>query len=126
MKIAVLIARILLGLIFVVFGLNPFLKYIPMQMPPGTAGQFLTALFVSHFVYVVGAAQVIGGVLLLVNGYVPLALWILWHVIVSILAYHSLMDPKGLPLAITVTVLGFMVFFRYEQNFWVIFVAPPG
>jgi len=69
MKIVVLIARILLGLIFVVFGLNPFLKYIPMQMPPGTAGQFLTVLFVSHFVYVVGAAQVIGGVLLLVNRY---------------------------------------------------------
>src|SRR5438270_6746414 len=67
MKIAVLIARILLGLIFVVFGLNPFLKYLPMQMPPGTAGQFLTVLFVSHFVYVVGAAQVIGGVLLLVK-----------------------------------------------------------
>ena len=68
MKIVVLIARILLGLIFVVFGLNPFLKYIPMQMPPGTAGQFLTVLFVSHFVYVVGAAQVIGGVLLLEQG----------------------------------------------------------
>src|SRR5438046_1166535 len=86
MKIAALIARILLGLIFVVFGLNPFLKYIPMQMPPGTAGQFLTVLFVSHFVYVVGAAQVIGGVLLLVSRYVPLALTILGPVIVSILA----------------------------------------
>jgi hypothetical protein len=51
----------LVGLIFVVFGLNPFLKYLPMQMLRGTTGQFLTALFVSHFVYVVGAAQVIGG-----------------------------------------------------------------
>jgi len=61
MKIAALIARILLGLIFVVFGLNPFLKYLPMQMPRGTTSQFLTALCESQFVHVVGAAQVIGG-----------------------------------------------------------------
>src|SRR5438132_13420485 len=105
MKIAVLIARILLGLIFVVFGLNPFLKYLPMQMPPGTAGQFLTVLFVSHFVYVVGAAQVIGGVLLFVNRYVPLALTILGPVTLSILGCHLLMEPHGLPRARIVTVL---------------------
>src|SRR5258708_12996683 len=113
MKIAVLIARILLGLIFVVFGLNPFLKYIPMQMPPGTAGQFLTALFVSHFVYVVGAAQVIGGVLLLVNRYVPLALTIFGPVFVSILPYDLLMATKRLPLAIIITVLWFIAFFLH-------------
>ena len=123
MKIAALIARILLGLIFVVFGLNSFLKFIPMQMPQGTAGQFLTALFVSHFVYVVGAAQVIGGVLLLINRYVPPALTILGPVIVSILAYHLLMDLKDLPLPIIVTVLWFILFFRYKQNFSGIFAA---
>src|SRR5207249_10789671 len=113
MKIAVLIARILLGLIFVVFGLNPFLKYLPMQMPPGTAGQFLTVLFVSHFVYVVGAAQVIGGLLLLVNRYVPLPLTILRPVIVNTLAHHLLIDPKGLPLALIVMVLWFVVLFSH-------------
>jgi len=72
-----------------------------------------------------GAAQAIGGVLLLVNRYVPLALTILGPVIVSILAYHLLMDPKGLPLAIIVTVLWFIVFFRYKQNFSGIFAARP-
>jgi len=46
-------------------------------------------------------------------------------VIVSILAYHLLMDPKGLPLAIIVTVLWFIVFFRYKQNFSGIFAARP-
>lgn len=125
MKIATVIALILLGLVFVVFGLNPFLKFIPMQMPPGTAGQFLTVLFVSHFVYVVGAAQVIGGVLLLINRYVPLALTILGPVIVSILTYHLLMDLKGLPLAIIVTVFWFILFFRYKQNFSGIFTPRP-
>lgn len=125
MKIAVLVARILLGLVFVVFGLNPFLKFIPMQMPPGTAGQFLSVLIVSHFVYVVGAVQVMGGALLLVNRYVPLALTILGPVVVCILAYHSLMDLRGLPLAIIAAVLWFVLFFRYRQNFSAIFAARP-
>lgn len=125
MKIAALIARILLGLIFVVFGLNPFLKYLPMQMPPGMAGQYLTVLFASHLVYVVGAAQAIGGILLLVNRYVPLGLTILAPVIVNILAYHFLMDPKDLPLPLIVTVLWFVLFFRYRQNFSGILSARP-
>jgi len=56
---------------------------------------------------------------------VPLALTILGPVIVSILAYHLLMDPKGLPLAIIVTVLWFIAFFRYKQNFSGIFAARP-
>ena len=123
MKIAALIARILLGLIFVVFGLNPFLKFLPMVVPPGMAGQFLTVLFASHFVYVVGAAQVIGGVLLLVNRYVPLGLTILAPVIVNIVSYHLLMDLKGLPLAIIVLVLWCILFFRYKQNFSGLFAA---
>ena len=125
MRIAALIARILLGLIFVVFGLNPFLKYLPMQMPPGMAGQYLTVLFASHLVYVVGAAQVIGGILLLVNRYVPLGLTILAPVIVNILAYHFFMDPKDLPLPLIVTVLWFILFFRYRQNFSGILSARP-
>jgi putative oxidoreductase len=123
MKIAALIARILLGLIFVVFGLNPFLKYIPMQLPPGLAGQYLSVLFASHLVYVIGAAQVIGGVLLLANRYVPLGLTILAPVILNILAYHLLMDLKGIPLALIATVLWFILFFRYRQNFSGILVA---
>ena len=74
MKIAALIARLLLGLIFVVFGLNGFLHFIPGPMPSGLAGQFIGALFQSHYVLVVSALQVAGGVLLLVNRYVPLGL----------------------------------------------------
>ena len=64
-------------------------------------------------------------VLLFVWMIVPLALTILGPVIVSILAYHLLMDPKGLPLAVIVTVLWFILFFRYKQNFSGIFAARP-
>ena len=74
MKILVLIARLLLGLVSVVFGLNGFLNFLSMgPMPTGLAGQFMGALVLSHYYWVVAALQIIGGVLLLVNRFVPLA-----------------------------------------------------
>ena len=123
MKIAALIARFLLGLVFLVFGLNGFLHFIPMQpLPPGPAGQFLGALLASHYVLVVSALQLAGGVLLLVNRYVPLALVLLGPVIVNILLFHLHMDRRGLPLAIVVVILWGILFLRYRQYFSGIFV----
>jgi len=71
MRIASLIARYLAGMIFLVMGLNGFLNFIPLPPPPGIAGQFMGALYVSHYVWVIFAFQVIGGLLLLINRYVP-------------------------------------------------------
>jgi putative oxidoreductase len=118
MKIAALIARILLGLIFVVFGLNGFLLFIPMgPMPPGLAGQFSTVLMQSHYAQVVSGFQLVCGGLLLVNRYVPLALTILGPVIVNIFLFHLLMAPSGLPLAIVVIILWGAVAFYHRQSF---------
>ena len=118
MKIVALIARILLGLIFFVFGLNGFLHFFPMgQMPTGLAGQYIGVLMQSHYIYFVAALQVAGGVLLLAGRYVPLGLTLLGPVIVNILLYHLLMDPKGLPMAFVVTVLWGIVAFRNRQYF---------
>lgn len=123
MKIVALIARILLGLVFLVFGLNGFLHFLPTPpLPSGTAGQFIGALFQSHYVFVVSALQVAGGVLLLVNRYVPLGLTLLGPVIVNIFLYHLLMDPKGLPLAIVVVILWCIVALRHRQYFSGLFV----
>ena len=122
MKILVLISRILLGLVFVVFGLNGFLHFIPGQLPPGLAGQFAGAMHQSHYDLVVSAIQVIGGVLLLVNRYLPLALTLLGPVIVNILLFHALLFPQGLVIAVVVAVLWFILFFRYRQYFAGLFV----
>ena len=100
MKIVTVIARLLLGVIFLVFGLNGFLHFIPMPPPAGLAGQFLGALFVSHYLVFVFLLQVIPGVLLLINRYVPLALTLLGPIIVNIVLFHALMAPSGLPLAV--------------------------
>jgi len=94
MKIVVLIVRLLIGLLFLVFGLNAFLQFLNGPIPGGLAGQFLQALFQSHFVLAIGAVQAVGGVLLLINRYVPLALTILGPVIVDILLYHLLLNHE--------------------------------
>jgi len=117
MKIITVIARFLLGLIFLIFGLNGFLHFIPSSPPSGTAGQFVGALFVSHYLVPIFLLQVISAVLLLVNRYVPLALTLLAPIIVNILLFHLLMVPSGIPLAIIVTVLWVLVFLSVRSAF---------
>ena len=117
MKITSVIARYLLGFIFLVFGLNGFLHFIPAQMPTGTAGQFVGALFVSNYLVAVFAFQLVAALLLLVNRYVPLALALLAPIIVNILLFHVLMAPTGLVLAIVVAVLWVVVFLSVRSAF---------
>jgi putative oxidoreductase len=117
MKITSVIARFLLGLIFLVFGLNGFFNFLSMPAPTGVAGQFLGALFVSHFLVVIFVIQLIGAVLLLLTRYVPLALTLLAPIIVNILLIHILMLPSGLPLALVVTVLWIVVFLSVRSAF---------
>jgi putative oxidoreductase len=118
MKTTAVIARSLLGLIFLVFGLNGFLHFIPAPPPPpGTAGQFVGALFVSNYLVVVFLLQLVSAVLLLVNRYVPLALTLLAPIIVNILLFHLLMAPSGLLNAIIATVLWIVTFFSVRSAF---------
>ncbi|HUK80996.1 MAG TPA: hypothetical protein VLZ12_00025 [Verrucomicrobiae bacterium] len=118
MKIATIIARVLLGVLFVVFGLNMFFNFIPLPpAPAGPARDFMTALAVSHYFYVVGALQVIGGALLIAGRFVSLGLTLLGPVIVNILCVHNLLEPSGLPMAIVVAALALFLLWRYRPNF---------
>ena len=123
MKIVTLVARILLGLVSLVFGLNGFLNFLNMgPMPTGLAGQFMGALILSHYYWVVAALQIAGGLLLLVNRFVPLALVLLGPVIVNILCYHVFLNQAGAAPAVVVTILWFIVFYANRQHFSGIFV----
>lgn len=123
MKIATIIVRVLLGLVFFVFGLNGFLQFIPVkQWPTGLAGQFVTVLMQSHYGLFVSGFQLIGGALLLIGLYIPLALAILGPVIVNILLYHLLLDHFGGSMAIVVALLWIFLFWRYRQYFSCLFV----
>ena len=123
MKTVSAIARYLAGLIFLVFGLNGFLHFIPLPPPSGIAAQFMGALYVSHYLTLIFGLQVIGGVLLLVNRFVPLAVAILAPVIVNILSFHALMAPSGLPLALFVAVLWAVIFVDVRPAFAGLFQA---
>ena len=124
MRIVVIIARVLLGLIFFVFGLNGFLDFIPKgPMPTGLAGEYIGVLIKSHYIWLVAACQVIGGALLLLNRYVTLALVILAPVIVNILAFHLTMDIKGIVPGLVAAICWGIVAWSARRNLAPIF-AP--
>jgi putative oxidoreductase len=111
MKTATLIARVLLGLMFVVFGLNGFLNFIPQApMPAGLASQFIGVLLASHFMVPVFLLQIASGLLFLVNRHLPLALTLIAPVIVNILLFHVLMNPGGIVPGAIATIFWIVVF----------------
>jgi putative oxidoreductase len=118
MRVVQIIIRTLLGLVFVVFGLNIFLHFIPMPPPPkNLSGDFTRALMQSGYMYVPGALQLIGGALLLIGQFVPLGLTLLGPVIVNILCVHIFLEPSGLPIAIVVSVMELFLVWYYRQAF---------
>jgi putative oxidoreductase len=118
MKLTSTIARLLLGLIFAVFGLNGFLSFIPMgPMPTGHAGEYMAVMFATHYLWFVSATQLIAGLLLLANRFTPLALVVIAPVIVNIILFHALMAPSGLPLATVVTVLWVLAALAFRPAF---------
>jgi putative oxidoreductase len=116
------VSRYLLGLLFTVFGANGFLHFI-QQPPPSTAYavQFFTAVIGSHFMTLIFLIQLIAGVLLLVNRFVPLSLVVLAGVIVNILNFHITMDPGGIVPGVIATFLWFSAVLPYRSNFHFLF-----
>ena len=123
MKYVIVIARVLLGLVFVVFGFNAFLPF--MGPPPemhGQAGAFITALMSSGYMYVIAVLQVLGGLCLLLGArFVPLGLTLLGPVIVNIILYHVFLDPTGMPRAVVISVLALFLLWVYRFKFPAIF-----
>ena len=114
MNTASTIARFVLGLVFVVFGLNGFLNFMPMGPVPPLAGQFAGALIQSHYMAVVQTLEIVSGLLLVTNSYALLATTVLAPVIVNILLFHMFMAPAGLPVAALVTALWVVTAYPYR------------
>jgi putative oxidoreductase len=120
MKILTIIVRILLGLIFVFFGSNGLLHFLPMPpLPQGVTGEFLHSFFASGYVYVISGFQVVGGLLLLIGRFVPLGLIILAAIIVNIWTFHLLMapDPSAMVPAVVVSILEIFLVWSYRDRF---------
>ena len=113
MKKLPLIARILLGLIFFVFGLNGFFNFLPAPPMPDKAAAFAGGLMASgYFFPFLKATEVLCGALLLAGAMVPLALVVLAPIIVNIILFHGFLAPSGLPLALVIAALeAYLAFF---------------
>jgi hypothetical protein len=117
MKIVVMIARLLMGAVFVFFGMNLFLNFLHAPMPTGVAGEFFGVMASTHYLWVVAVFQVIPGLFLLFNRYVVLALALLAPVVFNILVVHILIAPSGLLVAVIVAMLWMLVFHRHRSAF---------
>lgn len=117
MRTTSIISRLLLGLVFTVFGLNGFLNFFSPGPVPPLAGQFFGILVQSHYMAVVLAIEIIAGLALLLDWRTPLALTVLGPVIFNILLFHVTMAPAGLPPAVFVTILWLIVAYRLRGAF---------
>jgi uncharacterized membrane protein YphA (DoxX/SURF4 family) len=114
------IARVLMGLMFLVFGLNGFLNFIPRPktpMPEGAVAFFEGLMKSGYMLPLISGTQVIVGVLLLSNRFVPLALALIAPVIVNIVAFHAFLQPTGAVMAVVVLVLELYLAWAYRQAF---------
>ena len=126
---AALVARILLGLMFFVFGLNGFLNFLdqPEGTPEGEA--FITALIdTGYLMTMVKVIETACGALLLAGYFVPFALVLLAPIIVNILGFHVFLDPsaQGLGMAIAILVLHLFVTSQHWNAYAPLLVAKTG
>jgi hypothetical protein len=111
------VARVLLGLAFAVFGLNFFLHFLPQPPPPPEAGVFLGALFAGKIFSIIKPIEIAAGLALLGNRFVPLALTLLAPIEIGILAFHGVFEPSGLPIVVVLLALTVFLAWSYRAAF---------
>jgi putative oxidoreductase len=125
MKIAILISRILLGILFVFSGANGILHFIKGSLPPGDGNTFATILATHNYFTFIALLMLIAGILLLVGRFVPLGLTILAPILVNILCFHIFLQPSGISAGIIATLLEIFLIWAYRLSFRGLFDAAP-
>jgi uncharacterized membrane protein YphA (DoxX/SURF4 family) len=115
---AKMIVRLLLGVMMVVFGLNKFLNFMPAFELAEPAQNFLGALVDSGYIMtIVAIVEIVTGVLLLANKFVPLALVILFPIMLNAFLFHLFLDLKGIPGALVAVAMNVFLFFAYKSKY---------
>jgi putative oxidoreductase len=126
MKIVSLIARILLGALLVFGGSNHLFNFVPKQpLPPGVAGQFVGAMIDTGYLYFIGACEVLGGLLLIANQFVPLGLTILGPIVINIFVVNLLIAPKAVPVAIVMILFWLLGAWPFRTVFFPLLRRKP-
>ena len=119
MKNFSLVARLLLGLLFVLSGSMHFLRSLPPgPLPPGPESQFMTALGTTGYMHVVAGIEVAGGLLLVIGQFLPLGLTMLAPVIVNIALFHLLIEHRGLLGIFVLVALWLIAAWRARTSFY--------
>jgi putative oxidoreductase len=122
MKYLIHISRVLLGLVFAVFGSNAFLHFIPVPPMQGDAGAFMGALFHSGYIYAIAGLQVLGGLCLIAGSrFVALGLMLLGPIVVNVMLYHLFIDHSGMPIAVVISLLSLFLLWIYRYKFPALF-----
>jgi uncharacterized membrane protein YphA (DoxX/SURF4 family) len=124
-KILTLVARILLGLTFLVFGFNKLVPFLHMPMPTGDTGALMGLMYTHKWITFYGIVETVSGLLLLTGRFVPLALTLLAGMGTNILLFHITLEPAGLPLPLFLAVLEIYLVYAYRASFAGIFAAKP-
>ncbi len=126
MKIASLIARILLGALFIFGGANHLFNFVPAQpLPPGAAGQFLAGMIGTGYLDFIGVMEVLGGLLIIIQQFVPLGLTILGPIVVNIFVIEALIMPKAIPVALVMVTLWILGAWPFRTLFFPILQRKP-
>ena len=128
-SVSVVVARITLGLIFFIFGLNFFLHFIPSgSQPEGKAALFLGGLFQTGYLFpLIKVIEVIAGALLLAGFFVPLLLVILMPITINIVLFHSILEPGVMPISISFLILVSQIWlaWNYKNYYKQLFILRP-
>ena len=128
LKALAIILRLVLGSIFLFYGLDAYFHFMPVTNVSDSAGEFIAALINSGYLWTLTkVGETVGGLMLLTNFYVPLALVLLAPIVVNIFCFHLFMNPAGwaigiYPVGVTIVVAELLLAWFYREYFQSLFV----
>lgn len=127
MKIATIISRVLLGFIYLVFGLDWFLHFIPYHPShTGAAAAFKAGLTGSGYFYpMIKPIQILGGISLLINRYAPFSAVVLFPISLNVLLFHTVLDPSGWLMGVFLVAPNLFLGYAYRRYYQSMFVRIP-
>ncbi|MEO3406407.1 hypothetical protein AAFN85_21015 [Mucilaginibacter sp. CAU 1740] len=127
MKITVLISRVLLGIIYLIFGLDYFFKFIPYQpLHPGVTGAFVAGLKgVGYFYPMIKSIQILGGLSLMFNRYPAFSAVVLFPISLNVLLFHTILVPSGWLMGVTLMLPNVLLGVGYWRYYKAMFTMKP-